>query len=95
MLHFFGGQIQNNTVINRFTLPSKREADSTDYVYEAPLLGEDHVPGRLRVTCSGVQGDHNVTWQTDNTVVGTPDGTVNCDPLRLNRQLPLTNYSSE
>lgn len=88
-----GQTIFNNTVINSFMLPSffdKREADN-NAEYETPEEGESDQ--FLEVECSGVQGDHEVIWSTDNTVVGNPDGVVNCDS-RQNSQMVLTNYTS-
>ena len=92
MIHEFGGSnIFNNTVINHFMVASfKREADF-DASYEAPL--ESRSDEFLSVLCSGVQGDHQVLWTTDNTVVGNPDGVVNCDP-RANTQVILSNYTA-
>lgn len=89
----FGRVVFNNTVINTFSLPEafKREAD-TDFVYEAPPL-TDNEGELLEVLCSGVQGDHQVIWTTDNQDVGNEDGVVNCDP-RPNTQQILSNYSS-
>lgn len=91
--HGFGSQvIFNNTVINTFRiLAFKREA-STDFVYEAPAQVENDGES-LSVTCTGVQGDHQVIWTTDNVAVGGEDGVVNCDP-RPNTQRVLSNYSS-
>lgn len=84
--------IFNNTVINRFmTLASKREANE-DYVYEAPELFSNDGQ-HLTVICSGVQGDHDVRWLTDNERVGDSDSVVNCDG-RPNSQQLLSNYSS-
>lgn len=79
----------NNTIINTFSILSrkKREA-STDY--EAPPQSDEF----LLLECSGVQGDHQVVWTTDNEVVGDENGTVNCDISRPNMQQILSNYSS-
>jgi len=88
------GVIFNNTVINHFRIPAhRREAPDSDSVYEAPLdVGV--VDGILFVLCSGTQGDHQVSWSTNNSVVGNSDGTVNCDWFRRNRQQIFSNYSS-
>lgn len=85
--------IFNNTVVNIFSVQEafKREAD-TDYAYEAPPLSGNEGEF-LTVLCSGVQGDHQVIWTTDNQVVGNENGVVNCDP-RPNTQQILSNYSS-
>ena len=61
-------------------------------MYEA--VPEVEFLGNLRLDCNGVQGDHIVSWYTDNSLVGLPDGRVNCDPERLNRQDIKSNYSS-
>ena len=63
-----------------------------NYVYEAPMIDFDG--GFLEVDCVGVQGDNMVLWSTDNEIVGDDDGVVNCDPVRFNRQLITSNYSS-
>ena len=93
MTLFFGALVFNNTVINRFTFPSfdKREADP-DVAYEAPL--EFNSDGSAILECTGVQGDHEVIWSTDNTVVGNFDSVVNCDTDRPNHQELDSNYSS-
>lgn len=85
--------IFNNTVINSFRVLAdfKREA-STDFVYEAPASSLNDGTFLL-VECSGVQGDHQVIWTTDNQAVGNEDGVVNCDP-RPNTQQIISNYSS-
>lgn len=90
-----GTALLNNTVINRFMTPSfKRSADADSPPYEAPV--ELRNSGEfLSLDCSGVQGDHEVVWETDNLVVGDRNGTVNCDAnIRPNSQLIMTNYSS-
>lgn len=91
--HYANGQsIFNNTVINRFMASQDEDFVFESPVHEAPEMSNNDVRF-LSVLCSGVQGDHNVVWKTDNELIGLPDGTVNFDNQSNTQQL-LSNYSS-
>ncbi len=86
--------MQNNSVINQFDFESRKRRESDqDNVYES-VQDEDQIFGQLQLECHGVQGDHEVSWYTDNSIVGLINGSVNCDGDRFNRQEITSNYSS-
>ena len=90
-----GSFIENNTIINVFNLPSRdrRETSDSDYIHESPLT-DNRVLGQLALDCSGVQGDHMVSWYTDSSLLDSGNGSVSCDLNRFNRQIVSSNYTA-